>query len=113
MKIKEMMDRQSVVNMLSYAGAGCIIVAFYLILHNLPTIGSGISAVWNAMSPFIYGFVFAFLMKPFRVTVETKWLKDKDWSFKKKRMIAVTLAMALFILILAAFGTLVASFYLI
>jgi len=103
MKIKEMMDRQSVVNMLSYAGAGCIIVAFYLILHNLPTIGSGISAVWNAMSPFIYGFVFAFLMKPFRVTVETKWLKDKDWSFKKKRMIAVTLAMALFILILAAF----------
>jgi len=103
MKIKEMMDKQSVVNMLSYAGAGCIIVLFYLILHNLPVVGQALSAFWKAMSPFVYGFVFAFLMKPFRVTVETKWLKNKDWSFKKKRAIAVTCAMTLFILILAAF----------
>jgi len=103
MKIKEMMDKQSIVNMLSYAGAGCIIVAFYLVLHNLPVIGMALSAFWQAMSPFVYGFVFAFLMKPFRVIVETKWLKNKDWSFKKKRMVAVSLAMVLFILILAAF----------
>lgn len=103
MKIKELMDKQALVNILSYAGTGCIIVIFYLILHKLPVVGLALSAFWQAMSPFVFGFVFAFLMKPFRVIVETKWLKNKNWSFKKKRMVAVTLAMVLFILILASF----------
>lgn len=103
MKLREIMDKQSIVNMLSYAGAGCLIVLFYLLLHNIPVIANGIGAIWKAMSPFIYGFVFAFLMKPLRNVVETKWLKNKNWSFKTKRMIGVTVAMTVFILILAAF----------
>ncbi|NLH63090.1 MAG: AI-2E family transporter [Erysipelotrichaceae bacterium] len=103
MKIKDLMTDEAKTNMLSYAGAGCIIVLFYVLVSHLPVLGNGIKIIFDALSPFIYGFIFAFLVKPFRVLMEEKWLKKKAWSFKKKRLIATIFAMTVFILILVAF----------
>lgn len=103
MKIKDFFTNETYKNMISYAGAGCIIVLFYLIMSHLPAIGDGLKVIFNAVAPFVCGFIFAFLMKPFRNLVENKWLKNQNWKFKTKRIIAVSLAMLLFILIIVAF----------
>ena len=50
--------------MLTLAGAGCIIVLFYLLIGKLSDVFAIISKLISAMAPIIIGFVIAFLLNP-------------------------------------------------
>ena len=63
-KKKKRLELIDVRKMLTLAGAGCIIVLFYLLIGKLPGVFSAIGKLLSAMTPIIFGFVIAFLLNP-------------------------------------------------
>jgi predicted PurR-regulated permease PerM len=87
----------------AFSISGIIIVTFYVIISHLDIMVNALSAVLTALSPFIFGIFFAFILLPLRNIVERKWLKNSKWSAKAKRRIGVLVAMVVMILILVGF----------
>lgn len=83
--------------------SGIIVVTFYEILNNFKFIGQAIQFVMSALSPFIFGFAFAFLLNPFRKLVQNEWLKHTSFKMKTKKIIAAFCALFLLIILLLLF----------
>ncbi len=77
----------------AFAIAGIIIVVFFQLVNNLPWLTRTIGAAFSALTPFIFGIVFAFIIAPLRRFVEEDLLADVKWKKKTKRRLAVAAAM--------------------
>jgi predicted PurR-regulated permease PerM len=77
----------------AFAIAGMIIVLFFQLMNNLPWLAKAIGGAFNALMPFIFGIIFAFIVAPLRRFVEEQALADVQWKKQTKRRVAVTAAM--------------------
>lgn len=77
----------------AFAIAGMIIVVFFQLMNNLPWLAKTAGGALNALMPFIFGIIFAFIVAPLRRFVEERALADVQWKKQTKRRIAVTAAM--------------------
>ena len=111
-KVKKKLNLLDVKRMLTIAGAGCIIVLFYLLLGRLGAIGSAIIKLFKAMSPIIIGCIIAFLLNPvvnrYRVRFTkllSKIFKNADSAKieKASNVLAVIFAILVFLLVIVAF----------
>lgn len=111
-KRKRRLELIDVRKMLTLAGAGCIIVLFYLLIGKLSGVFSTIGKILSAMTPIIFGFVIAFLLNPivnrFRVSFRTLLTKIRPEGNKKKisstaNTLAVVVALLFFLAVLTAF----------
>lgn len=86
-----------------FTASGVLIVLFAVLINHIAVIGNILSMVIRAISPFIYGLLFTFIMLPLRKLVENDILKNTKLENKTKRIIAVIVAMVVFLLVLATF----------
>ena len=86
-----------------FTASGVLIVLFAVLINHIAAIGNILSMVIRAISPFIYGLLFTFIMLPLRKLVENDILKNTKLENKTKRIIAVIVAMVVFLLVLATF----------
>ena len=86
-----------------FTASGVLIVLFAVLINHIAVIGNILSMVIRAISPFIYGLLFTFIMLPLRKLVENDILKNAKLENKTKRIIAVIAAMVVFLLVLATF----------
>ncbi len=86
-----------------FTASGVLIVLFAVLINHIAAIGNILSMVIRAISPFIYGLLFTFIMLPLRKLVENDILKNTKLENKTKRIIAVIAAMVVFLLVLATF----------
>ena len=77
----------------AFAIAGMIMVLFFQLMNNLPWLAKAIGGAFNALMPFIFGIIFAFIVAPLRRFVEEQALADVQWKKQTKRRVAVTAAM--------------------
>ena len=98
--------------MLTLAGAGCIIVLFYLLIGRLGVILGVIGGLLKAMTPIIIGCIIAFLLNPLvnklRVGIRKlmkKAFKDKnpERQVKVSDVLAVVFSILFFIILLGGF----------
>ena len=86
-----------------YTISGVLIVLFIQLISHIPTYAWAFEKLWIALTPFIFGIVFAFLMLPLRNLFETKLLAKVKLSSRGKRRISVTSCVILAILLLSLF----------
>ncbi|MCR5227927.1 MAG: AI-2E family transporter [Eubacterium sp.] len=110
-KKKKRLDIVDVKLMLTLAGAGCIVVLFFLFIGKFSSVIIVVRKLFSAMTPIIIGFVIAFLLNPLvnhlRKSLKsdfTKMLKKtKEASIAKAAdALAVTLSVLLFLLVITA-----------
>lgn len=80
----------------------CIILFAMLCLH-LSEVGAFLKKAVGVVSPFIYGFIIAYLVNPIMMRLEKHVLRfpaGSKWEKKLKRPLSVTLGMLVFLLIL-------------
>ena len=83
--------------------AAAIILFTVLCLH-LEKAGAFIGKIMAVFSPFIYGFIIAYLVNPIMKKFEKHVLRFPDsfrWGYKLRRPLSVTMGMIVFLLILA------------
>lgn len=56
--------REKYKNVIVYIIAACIIIAFYWFMMNTPEISKTINKIWGVLSPFIFGAILAYLLRP-------------------------------------------------
>ena len=83
--------------------SGIIIATVCFAFMNWDVIGAFITKIWTAISPFIWGFCITFILVPLRRMIETRWMKNLNLNLKSKRVISVTLAIIIFLLIITLF----------
>lgn len=93
------LDENNKKNILVYSISGIIVVAGAFILFNIGTLVDFLKGLIDALSPFIWGVAFAFIMSKFANFLETK-LPD-SLSFKWKRFISSLVSVLLLIGIIA------------
>lgn len=86
-----------------FTASGILIVLFAVLINHISVIGRILTMVIRAVSPFLYGLLFTFIMLPLRKLVENDLLKDAKMEQKTKRIIAVAAAMVVFLLVLVTF----------
>ncbi|SEP92006.1 Predicted PurR-regulated permease PerM [Lachnospiraceae bacterium NE2001] len=110
-KKKKRLDLVDVRMMFTLAGAGCIVVLFFLFIGKFASVIEVIQKLFSAMTPIIIGFVIAFLLNP--LVNHLRWAIKRDFKrmFKKadeKRLtsvadaLAVTLSVLFLLLIITA-----------
>lgn len=93
------LDENNKKNILVYSISGIIVVAGAFILFNIGTLVDFLKGLIDALSPFIWGVAFAFIMSKFANFLEAK-LPD-SLSFKWKRFISSLVSVLLLIGIIA------------
>lgn len=83
--------------------SGILIVCFYVLMNHIPTIFTLFGKVIKAISPFLIGILFSFVMLPLRKLIETKWLAKTKFDDQTKRKIAVAASMIAFVLTIILF----------
>lgn len=83
--------------------SGMILIVFYFAISYIPLLAQLWSNVVRALMPFVFGFVFAFLLNPIRKIVEYNVLKSVHWSARIKRVFASLVSILVFLLVLVAF----------
>ena len=110
-KKKKRLDLVDVKMMLTLAGAGCIVVLFFLFIGKFNSVLTIVSKLFSAMTPIIIGFVIAFLLNPLVNHLRRAIKNDLTKMFKKAKektlssisdALAVTLSVLLFLLIITA-----------
>ena len=86
-----------------FTASGILIVLFAVLINHISVIGRILTMVIRAVSPFLYGLLFTFIMLPLRKLVENDLLKNAKMEQKTKRIIAVAAAMVVFLLVLVTF----------
>lgn len=79
-KKEKRIEKKSLGNSTKFFIVGLLLIISYFLINNMQGIGEAISKVNNILSPFILGFVFAFLLCP----VFNKLVKTFYTAFKKK-----------------------------
>ncbi|MBE6129690.1 MAG: AI-2E family transporter [Erysipelotrichaceae bacterium] len=77
----------------AFSISGVIIVLFFQLVNNLRWLGGFFSSALQALAPFLFGIVFAFITVPLRRFVENDLLANVKWSKKTKRYVGVAAAM--------------------
>lgn len=90
-------------HIVAFTISGILIVLFYVLLNNLNTVSGVIGMIISAVSPFLIGLLFTFIMLPLRRLVENRLLKDSQLDQRTKRRISVLAAMITFILGITVF----------
>lgn len=88
---------------IAFTVSGILIVLFYTLLNNLGSLTGFFGLLINAVSPFLIGLLFTFIMLPLRKLVENRMLAGTKLEFKSKRRISVLVSMICFVLGLTAF----------
>lgn len=83
--------------------SGVLVVIFYVMMNHLNVLTGFLGLFLKAISPFLYGLLFTFIMLPLRKLVEQRLLKGGNLEAKTKRKIAVAISMIAFLLILTGF----------
>lgn len=83
--------------------SGICIVLFYLICNNLRSVGVALEGIFQAMTPFLLGILFALILVPFRRIVERKWLANTKFSAKIQRRISVAASMLFMLAVIFSF----------
>ena len=83
--------------------SGILIVCFYVLMNHIPTLLTLFGKIINAVSPFLIGILFTFVMLPLRKLIETKWLAKTKLDDQTKRKIAVAASMVAFLLTIILF----------
>ena len=83
--------------------SGMILIVFYFAISYIPLLAQLWSNVVRALMPFVFGFVFAFLLNPIRKIMEYNVLKSVHWSARIKRVFASLVSILVFLLVLVAF----------
>jgi len=108
---KKRLDIVDLKLMLTLAGAGCIVVLFFLFIGKFSSVITVIKKLFSAMTPIIIGFVIAFLLNPLVNHLRKAIRSDLSKLFKKAKeetivrvadMLAVTLSMLFFLLVITA-----------
>ncbi|MDO5110276.1 MAG: AI-2E family transporter [Erysipelotrichaceae bacterium] len=86
-----------------FTASGILIVLFAVMVNHISVIGNILAKIIRAVSPFLYGLLFTFIMLPLRKLVEFEILKDAKMEQKTKRIIAVVASMVVFLLVLVTF----------
>ncbi len=95
--------------MFTFAGAGCIIVLFFLFVGKFDKILDGFAKILSAMAPIITGLIIAFILNPLVNRLRVSIKKDFSKMFKKAKDetlqkiadgLAVALAIAFFLAII-------------
>lgn len=98
--------------MLTLAGAGCIIVTFYLFVGKLTGLLAVLGKILSAMAPIIIGFVIAFMLNPivnrlrvfFTKLIRKMRPKTNDESVSKvSKILSVVCALIFFLALITAF----------
>ncbi|MDO4413958.1 MAG: AI-2E family transporter [Erysipelotrichaceae bacterium] len=83
--------------------SGVLVVIFYVMMNHLNVLTGVFGLFLKAISPFLYGLLFTFIMLPLRKLIEERLLKDRNLEAKTKRKIAVAISMIAFLLIMTGF----------
>lgn len=95
--------------MFTLAGAGCIVVSFFLLIGKFSDILSGIATIISAMAPIIVGVIIAFILNPLVNRLRVSIRKDlgrlfknakEETIFKVADALAVALAVVFFLAII-------------
>ena len=81
-----------------------VVLVIYFILHRYDVLRSGVKTVLAVLSPFIYGFVFAYIANPLMVFIEQKILRfpeKRRFLQRIRRPIAVLLTVMIILLFIA------------
>ena len=97
------LSEETIEKIFIFTVSGILIVLFAVLINNIGVIGNILSMVIQAISPFLYGLLFTFIMLPLRKMVENDLLKNTKLEQKTKRIIAVVAAMVVFLLVLITF----------
>ncbi len=68
--------------------SGIILLGIYFVMRDFTNVIDILNSILKALSPFIIGFIFAFLLNPIRKIVEERWLLKMMWQKSTKRLIA-------------------------
>lgn len=90
-------------NILSFTISGILIVLFYVLVRNIPALFSVLGKFFTALTPFLLGICFAFVMTPMRSWLETKVFAGTEWKDRTKRIVAVIICMIVMLCALTAF----------
>lgn len=90
-------------NILTLVVSGVAIVFVWFLLSQWTDLSLFFKKVWNALTPFLFGFVITFVVLPLRRIIEDKLLGKWDTTFKRKRHLSVAIAMILFAFIFGSF----------
>ena len=82
----------------TFAISGCIIVLFYCLIRNVDGFGTFIKRAISALSPFIWGLLFALFTYKLANKIE-KALPEK-WKFKLKRSLSTTACIIVILLVI-------------
>ncbi|QRG86318.1 AI-2E family transporter [Bulleidia sp. zg-1006] len=88
---------------LSLTISGMILIVFYFAIRYIPFVMQLWSSAIRALMPFVFGFIFAFLLNPIRKIIEYNVLKPMGWTERMKRMVASFISIIIFLLILIGF----------
>ena len=88
---------------LAFTISGILVVIFYVMMNHLNVLTEVLGLFLKAISPFLYGLLFTFIMLPLRKLIEERLLKDRNLEAKTKRKIAVAISMIAFLLIMTGF----------
>lgn len=102
MHLKDLKE-QTIENIYSFTVSGIMIVTFYVILKNLPSIAETVSKFLKSISPFIFGICVAFVLAPVRRWIEERVLILEKMKPRTKRLIAVIISMAILLCFLFGF----------
>ena len=87
-------------NILALTISGIIIVTIWFIFSQWSFLAQFFGKIWDALTPFIWGFMVTFIVLPLRNMIEKKWLSKYTWSDKVKRRVAVICSMIIFSLVI-------------
>ena len=105
--MKERFDEKYLKIGMTLFTAGCGIILFYLVLGHLPVLAGTVGRLRSIVSPFIYGFVMAFLLCPVYNQVTRRTYHALSGKMKKKRAfglskgIATVVSLALLIFVVS------------
>ncbi|MCR5229555.1 MAG: AI-2E family transporter [Solobacterium sp.] len=87
----------------AYTISGLIIAAVMLVFFNWPSISVFLKRIFTALSPFIWGLCFTFILIPVRNVLESRVLANTNLTPRHQRIIAVVISILLLLAFIIVF----------
>lgn len=78
--------REKYKNVFVYVIAACFIIAFYCLIMNITEVANAVDKVWKVLSPFVFGAVLAYLLRPC-CNIMSRFLKKIKWMRKAPNLV--------------------------
>ena len=82
---------------------GMILISYVFLLLNINYIGAGINKFFNLLTPFVYGFIIAYLINPLMNLIERSKILNRIKRDKLKHNVSITLTYILVLSMLSIF----------